>query len=415
MPPAILFVHNNFPGQFGFLCQALRARGTRVAAIGQATAPGLPDVPMVRWKHGRGTSPGIFPPATRAEADLIRGHAAAHAALALKDKGFEPGLIIGHPGWGETLFLGEVFPRARRIEYAEFFYRSEGGDVGFDPEFPPLDMEKRFRLHAKNATMALALAEADRIVAPSAFQASMLPPRLREATRIIHEGVDTEAIRPDPDASFRLPDGRVLDRSRPVVTFINRRFGPLRGCHIFFRALPALLDAVPAAEIILIGANEVGNYDPPPPAGRTWRDVYLDEIRGRVDLSRLHFTGRLPYPDMLKAIAASSAHVYLTYPFVVSWSLFEAMASGAVVIGSDTAPVREVVSHGENGLLVDFFAVDGLAAAMIDACRRPAEHQALREGARRAVVERFDRQSQCLPAWLGLVDEVLELGPRGAC
>lgn len=415
MPPAILFVHNNFPGQFGFLCPALKARGMRVAAIGQTTARGIPGVPMARWKPGRGTSPGIFPPATRAEADLIRGHAAAHAATALRDKGFRPDLIIGHPGWGETLLLGEVFPEAWRIEYAEFFYRSEGGDVGFDPEFPPLDMENRFRLHAKNATMALALVEADRIVAPSAFQASMLPPRLRESTRIIHEGVDTEAIRPDPEATFRLPDGRVLDRSRPVVTFINRHFGPLRGCHVFFRALPALLDAVPEAEIILIGAAEAGNYDPPPPAGRTWRDIYLDEIRDRVDLSRLHFTGRLPYGEMLKAIAVGSAHVYLTYPFVVSWSLFESMASGAVVIGSDTAPVREVISHGKNGLLVDFFDVAGLAAAMIDACRRPAEHQALRQGARRAVVERFDRHTRCLPEWLKLVDEALGLGARGAC
>jgi glycosyltransferase involved in cell wall biosynthesis len=412
MPLDILFVHNNFPGQFGFVVNALRARGDRVAAIGQETAPGMPDVPIARWRASRGTAKDIFGIATRAEADYIRGHAAAGAATQLQARGFEPSVIVGHPGWGETTLLGEIFPKARRIEYAEFFYRTQGGDVGFDPEFPMPDLAERFRVHAKNATMALVYAEADRIVVPTPFQGRMLPASLAPIIRTIHEGIDTDRIRPNPGATFTLPSGRVLDSSMPVVTFVNRRFEPLRGCHIFFRALPALLEAVPEAEVIMVGADEAGGYGAAPPSGQTWKQLFLAEITGRVDLDRLHFTGRLPHDRMLAAVALGRAHVFLTYPFVASWSFFEALATGAMVIGSATGPVIDVIEHGRNGLLVDFFDVAGLSAALIDACRRPEAYQPHREAARQTILDRFDQKTRTIPAWLSLIDEVAAMGPR---
>lgn len=412
MPLSVLLVHNNFPGQFGFLAEALVARGDRVAAIAADKAVGVPGVATARWSLKRGTTPGIFPPAVRAEADLLRGRAAGAAAEGLKRAGFVPDVIVGHPGWGETTMLGEVFPRARRIEYAEFYYRTRGGDVGFDPEFARDTPDEQFRVHAKNATMLLALAEADAIVAPSAFQASMLPASLARDATVIHEGVDLAAIRPNPDARFVLPDGRVAGEGRPLVTFVSRTIEPMRGAHIVFRALPALLAAVPDADVVVIGSADGKGYGMPPPEGRTWKDVFWAEIGDRVDPARAHFVGRVPHERMLAAIAAGTAHVYFTYPFVASWSLFEAMALGALVIGSDTAPVREVITHGRNGLLIDFFDVDGLAAQLIEACRRPEAFAPLRRAARATIEARYDRARIGTAPWLALIDAVAAKGPR---
>jgi len=402
-----LFVHNNFPGQFGFIAEALRSRGVQCVAIGSPTARQLPGIPLLQWRPTRGSTDGIFVPATRAEADFIRGRAAAECALALKDHGFEPDLIIGHPGWGETLFLREIFPGARQIIHGEFYYRTQGADVDFDPEFGLPSMDERFRIHAKNATMALAYSEADRIVCPTPFQASTLPEVFQARVRLIHEGVDTDHIRPKPDARLILADGRVLDRSVPVITFINRHLEPLRGFHTFVRALPKVLAQVPEAQVVVIGSGEPGGYGALPPEGTTRKRHFLSEVAEALDLRRVHFTGRLPHDQMLAALCISAAHVYYTYPFVLSWSLLEAMACECLIIGSDTAPVRDAVRHEENGLLLDFFDVGALTQALVKACQEPQTFQGLRRAARKTVLERFDRSRLCQPAWLHLVDEVM--------
>lgn len=403
----ILFVHSNFPAQLGFVAEAMRDAGHRCAAIASPTGREQPGIPLARWRAARGTTPGLFAPATRAEADLIRGRAALDAARHFAAQGFDPALIVGHPGWGETLFLRELFPKARILLYGEFYYRSHGLDVNFDPEFSAPDPERDLAVHAKNAGLALAYLEADRIVCPSEFQKQALPSPLHPRVSVIHEGVDTDRVRPLPDARFTLPDGRTLDAERPVVTFVSRRFEPLRGFHIMLRALPALMAAVPDVEILMIGADETGGYGPPPPDGKTWKEALLPEVAGRIDLGRVHFTGRVSPDALLRAMAIGRAHVYYTYPFVLSWSLFEAMAAGCLVVGSDTPPVREVVRHGENGVLADFFDADVLAEALIAACRRPEAFLPLREAARQTVLERFDRETICRPAWLRLVDEML--------
>jgi glycosyltransferase involved in cell wall biosynthesis len=402
-----LFVHNNFPGQFAFIAEALKARGVRCAAIASPTGRGIPGIPLVQWQPTRGSTEGIFPPATRAEADFIRGRAAAEGALALQKHGFNPDLIIGHPGWGETLFLKEIFPQARQIIHGEFYYRTQGADVGFDPEFGEISMDEKFRIHAKNATMALAYTEADRIVCPTPFQAGTLPEVFHPRIEVIHEGVDTDQVKPNPATTLTLPNSRVLDRSVPVITFINRRFEPLRGFHTFVRALPQVLAEIPEAQVVLIGSDEPGGYGGPAPDGTTWKQRFLSEVQDRLDLSRVHFTGRLPYDQMLAALSISAAHVYYTYPFVLSWSLLEAMASECLIVGSDTAPVRDAITHEANGLLLDFFDVDALARTLITACREPERYLPLRQAARQTVLERYDRTRQCQPAWLRLVDEVM--------
>ena len=400
----VLFVHNNFPGQFGFLADALAARGMRVAVIGSRTAKSA-AYPVQRWNIPRGSTPNIFPPATRAEADLLRAHAAVDRAVAFRKQGFNPELIIGHPGWGETLLLDQVWPGAKQILHGEFYYHPHGADVGFDPEFSPKpSLAESLRIASKNATMALAYAQARAVVAPTPFQASVLPPGIRPITHIIHEGVDTDAIGPDLQTRLPLPGGRVLDRSTPVVTFINRKFEPLRGFHIFMRALPRLLQEAPEVQVVLIGSDGKGYGGDAP--GEGWRQTLMAEVGGRLDMSRVHFIGQVEHKRMLTALSVSTAHVYYTYPFVLSWSLLEAMASECLIIGSDTAPMRDAVEHGENGLLLDFFDIDALTNALLDAVRRPRDFDAMRQAARRTVVERFDRKRICLPAWLELIDRV---------
>ncbi|MBW3558316.1 MAG: glycosyltransferase [Proteobacteria bacterium] len=400
----VLFVHNNYPGQFGFLADALRERGVPCRAIGSASAK-TTDIPIQKYSLTRGTTTDIFPAATRAEADLIRAHAAVARALAHKAEGFHPELIIGHPGWGETLLLEDVYPDAKQILHGEFYYHPEGADVGFDPQFPAPDLKERLRIRAKNATMALAYVQARAIVCPTRFQASLFPRSLAPLIRVIHEGIDTDAIRPDPEATFTLANGRVLDRSTPVITFINRNFEPLRGFQVFMRALPRVLAAAPDAQVVLIGSDKKG-YGFELPEGATWKAKMLEEVGDRLDLSRVHFTGPVPHARMLAALSISAAHVYYTYPFVLSWSLLEAMASECLIIGSDTAPLRDAVEPGKNGLLFDFFDVDALSDALIQAVRRPGDFATLRRAARQTVIERYDRARLCLPAWLELIDEV---------
>lgn len=403
----ILFIHQNFPGQFPHIADALLARGYTVAAICGETAKARPGVTLHRWKLTRGSTPGIFDPATRAEADLLRAQAAAMVAWELKAKGFIPDLIIGHPGWGETVHLSEVFPGVPQIAFGEFFYKSHGGDVAFDPEFERSTPASDMKVHAKNLSMALAYSEAEVIVCPTPFQASTLPAGLQSRIRIIHEGVDISNASRKPGACFTLADGRVLDGSKPVITFINRNFERLRGFHIFMRALPALLERCPEAEVLLIGSDSGKGYGAGLPGGKTWKGVMMEELGDRLDASRLHFTGPLRHADMISALSISWAHVYYTYPFVLSWSLVEAMACECLILGSDTAPVRDAITPGINGVLNDFFDVDALSQAMIRACKHPEEFSALRPAARATAQRLFDRQTVGVPAWLNLVDELL--------
>lgn len=403
----ILFVHNNFPGQFAFLVEAAQRRGHVCAAIASKTGRALGSVPLVAYRLERGTTPGLFGPATRAEADLIRAGAVAKAAQEMAEAGFVPDLVIGHAGWGETIFLRQVFPRACQILYGEFYYHPFGADTGFDPEFPKPTPEEAMRIHAKNATGLLAYADADAVVSPTRFQAGLFPAGVRSRMRVIHEGVECGRIAPAPPRPVLLRDGTRLVPGTPVVTFVNRRFEPLRGFHTFMRALPGLLARVPDARIVLIGADQGGGYGIAAGEG-TWKARLLAELGERLDRTRLHFTGTLPNEEMHAILRVSAAHVYLTYPFVLSWSLLEAMALGCLVVGSRTAPVEEVVEHDRNGLLVDMLDPGALAATLADILARPsAAFDRLRSAARETIVARFDRRTICEPAWLDLIDEVL--------
>lgn len=405
MSAGVLFVHNNFPAQFRDLARALVERGVPCFAIGGEHAPGLPGVQMVRYRLPRGSGKDVFALAIRAEADLLRGRSALDAARWLKNQGHEPQVIVGHPGWGETSLLSHVFPEAKQVLFSEFYYHGVGSDIDFDPEFWNGDEEALIRGVAKNAVMAMALAQADAIVAPTEFQASCLPPAFRARTRVIHEGIDVDAIRPGPAEPFVLADGRAIAPGTPVVTHINNQMEPLRGLHIFARALPRLLAAVPDAQVVVIGQEKTRGYGAEAPDGRTWKQAFFEPLAPQLDLSRIHFLGRVDHERMLTALRLSSAHVYYSYPFVLSWSVVEAMASGCYVIGSDTAPVRDAIQDGVNGRLLPFFDVAALSDALIDACRDPQASASLRAAARATAVASFSR-AKGRAAWIDLLGEL---------
>lgn len=402
----ILIIHQNFPGQFVHIAQALLERGDRVVAIGGPTAKQMDGVPLARWEPGRGSTQGIFYQATRAEADMIRGTAAVRAAAELKRRGFVPDLVIAHPQWGETLYLRSVFPDAPQILLGELYYQAKGLDTDFDAEFDAPNVGEDLRIHAKNATQALAFSTGDRIVCPTPFQANSFPAVFQPMIDIIHEGVDTARAQRRPGAVLDLPNGDRLDGSKPVITFINRRFERLRGFHVFMRALQNFLAACPEAQVVLIGEEKGVSYGQALPEGQEWKDRMLAEVGDRLDLGRVHFLGHVEHSRMIDALSISWGHVYYTYPFIMSWSLLEAMACECLIIGSDVAPVRDAVTNSVDGVLNDFFDIGALTAAMVRAVREPAVFLAMRKAARETAVARFDSRSVGLPAWMSVIDRV---------
>jgi glycosyltransferase involved in cell wall biosynthesis len=397
-----LFVHNNFPAQFLHAARALTRDPTaRVAAIGSHTARTMRGVKLLKYALPDAEMASTHPFARRFDLECRRAEQVMYALTSLKVDGFIPDVIAVHAGWGESLPMRTIFPKARLIVYCEFYYGSQERDVAFDLEFPGLGADGYVGVHLKNAATLLALAECDHGVSPTGWQRSTYPKEFLDKISVIHEGVDVNRAKPDPDASYRLPSGRVLTRSDEVVTFVARNLEPLRGYHIFMRALPRILEKRPRAHVLIVGNNGT-SYGRAPAAGQTWKDIFYKEVVGRIDQRRVHFTGPLPYSDYLRVLQVSSAHVYLTYPFVLSWSLVEALSTGCLVIGSDTPPVRDAID-GTNGLLVPFFDTEQLADRVSEALAHPKRFAGFRERARRTALERYDMERTCLPRFLALL------------
>jgi glycosyltransferase involved in cell wall biosynthesis len=309
----------------------------------------------------------------------------------LRKAGFSPDVVFAHIGWGEALFLKDVFPDARIVLYCEYFYRSRGGDVGFDPGYPAT-AEQMLRLRVMNAPLLMSLDASDVGLAPTRWQWSRFPAPQRPRIAVIHDGIDTDLLCPSGSTEPEL------------ITYVARNLEPYRGFHVFMRAIPEIQRRRPRARIVVVGGEDV-SYSPRLPAGETYKKRLLKELAGKIDLSRIHFTGRIPYAQYLDLLRRSAAHVYLTYPFVLSWSMLEAMSAGCLVIGSRTAPVEEVICDGENGLLVDFFDREALAARIDEALS--LDSKPLRAAARRTVIQRYDLKSICLPAQERLVERLL--------
>ncbi len=410
-PVDVLFVHTNFPGQFKGVAQHLAQRsGTRVHAIGSRTATLVPGINVSRYSVSAQDIAASHSLARRFELECRRAEQVMYAATQMKLNKVDPKLIFAHSGWGEAIPLRELFPQARLVVYPEFFYRTRGADVGFDSEAGQLGVDGAVRISLRNAATLLALSDADMAIAPTHWQKSLFPSEYHGKLRVIHDGIDTKRLTPGK-ATFTDPStGRSFRTGDEVVTYVARNLEPYRGFHIFMRALPRIMEERPHAHILIAGGDGV-SYGSPPEGYAGWKEKLLAQLDGRLDRARLHFLGHLAYDDYVALLRVSRVHVYLTYPFVLSWSILEAMALGCIVVASDTAPVREVIDDGVTGLLTPFFDTDRLTERVVSVLANPRRHASIGRAARSQVVEAYDFERQTLPGYMRIVEEVLGAAP----
>ena len=397
----ILFVHQAFPSQFKHLAPALVEQGHEVSALTlrSVNAVAMPRINVLQYKLARSNATNGHPWTVDFESKAIRGEACMRAALRLKDNGYYPDIVFAHPGWGESLFLKTVWPDAKLKLYGEFFYHISGADVGFDPEFLSNDRADSGRVALKNANNFLQFHQADAGISPTHWQASTFPQHIRDKITVIHDGIDTEVLSPNSSASFLLDNGKSLTRDDEVITFVNRALEPYRGFHTFMRSLPILLAARPNAQVLIVGKEGV-SYGAQPPEGQSWKTIFSAEVLPQLtsqQRERIHFLGTIDYPRFINLLQISRVHVYLTYPFVLSWSLLEAMSVGCSIVASDTQPLHEAIKHDETGRLVNFFDQNALAASVIDLLEDEKTRVRLGQAARAFAVENYDLVKHCLP------------------
>ncbi|WP_024716640.1 glycosyltransferase family 4 protein [Gluconobacter oxydans] len=399
-----LFVHQNFPGQFLHFVRHLLAQGHEIVFISEANSNHIPGVRRAIYRVPRLPSMETHRSLREFEYGLLRAEAVATAARTLKGLGYEPDIIIGHHGWGELLNLVDVFPDCPILGYFEFFYHADQNDVGFDPEFPP-SPELAASVRVKNAINLQALCLANGYgQCPTQFQLGTYPVWAQEKISLLREGVNLELCSTEPQARRRnlvIKDVRITPKT-PLVTYVARDLEPYRGFHVVMRALPRILSERKDAHVILVGGDRV-SYGTLPPDGGSWREVMLRELGDRLDLERVHFVGKVEYDDFRALLRRSDAHLYLTYPFVASWSLREAMATGCPIIGSDTAPVREFITDDVTGRLVPFLEPEKIAEATLALLDDRRTARRLGQEARR-----YAEAELCLNDYLQRYDDLVD-------
>ena len=406
----LLFVHQNYPGQFRESLPKLAATGkhTIVFITQRKQVPANPvGHRIIQYNAHHVAKDDTYAYAKMFENACGTGVGAARACAQLKKEGFTPDLIVGHIGWGEMMFLKEVWPETPMAGYFEYYFIPKGGAVGHDPEFPERG-DISALLHARNAPNYLSYVRCDAGFTASDWQKSTFPELLQSKIQVLHEGIRTDLLHPDHDSPIEVPlADPPFRRGDEIVTYVARNLEPIRGVHTFLRCLPRLLHRRPKARIAIIGGDQT-SYGPKLAEGKTYVTALKQELGKRVDWSRVHFLGQIDYKHLMNLIKLSSCHVYLTVPFVVSWSLFEAMALEKTIVASDVAPVRDVIEDGSTGFLVDFFSPQKLAEKIGDVLAHPDHFRSVGETARRHVVEKYDFQTICFPQFVAFLNSVLE-------
>jgi len=401
-----LFIHQNFPGQYRHVIRMLADRpGNTVYFISQPNQNAMPGIHKIHYTVHQQKALNCHPLTADIDRSIRSGSAVAEVCRMLKSQGVHPDLIVGHCGWGETLFIKDVFPDAPLMAYFEFYYQQNGADLNFDPEFSSV-FSSVSRIRTRNAINLMAFESADWGHTPTRWQHSLHPSDMRKHITVVHEGVDTDVVKPNPQAQLTLPGkGLTLTRRDEVITYVARNLEPYRGFHTFMRALPEIQKRRPQAQIVIIGGDGV-SYGARAAPRSTYREFMLEEVGKQLNLDRVHFLGQVSYDTYLSALQISSAHIYLTYPFVLSWSCIEALAAGCLVIGSKTAPVEEVIKNGVNGLLVDFFDPRAVAVQIERVIKHKDQMQKLRDAARKTAIAGFDLKRKALPQWSALLKDL---------
>ena len=407
-PMKILFVHQNFPGQYREVFRYLVAQGTHeiVFLTQKKDVPKVEGATVITYAPHHKPAENAYAPSKYWEENCGNGLGVAFACQRLQQNGFVPDIVLGHVGWGELTFLKQVWPHVPIIGFFEYYFLAKGGSVGFDPEFPA-SAHAPFLMHARNAVNFANIQTVDLGHSPTLFQLGTFPESFHSKIYVKHDGIRTDLLRPDPKASVPLSRlNRSVTKDDEIFTYMARNMEPTRGFHVFMRALPEILEARPNARVLIIGGSEV-SYGKASDRQGGYRAEMEREVGGRLDWDRVHFLGRVPYSAYKKIIQVSRCHIYLTVPFVLSWSLLESMSMGATIVASDTAPVREVMTDGETGRLVDFFDQKALAASVVEVLADPARFAHLGQAARAHVVENYDFATQCLPEHLARINSLV--------
>jgi glycosyltransferase involved in cell wall biosynthesis len=402
-----LFVHQNFPAQYLHLVRHLIAqKAHEIIFLTEENPNFLAGVRKIVHRTPPGAGKNTHYDVREFEIAMQRAHIISGACQSLKNLGFVPDIIIGHHGWGELLNIEDVYPGVPLLGYFEFFYHVEGLDVGFDPEFP-MSAQLFSSVRTKNAVNLLALNNPGEGQTPTRFQRDVYPAWARAKINLLPEGADLDATAPDPAvrrAAFRYKDITITPKQK-LVTYVARDLEPYRGFHTLMRSLPRILRERKDVRVIIIGHDGV-SYGAKLAEG-CWREVLLRELSGQIDLDRVHFAGRVDHADYLRVLQRSDTHIYLTYPFVASWSLREALASGCMVVASDTRPVHDFVTDGENGLLTPCLDPQRLAELVVTTVDDTPRTRRLRAGAR-SYAERHLSMDGHLMAFEALIARMTE-------
>ncbi|MDX2101954.1 MAG: glycosyltransferase [Alphaproteobacteria bacterium] len=393
----ILYLEPRYPGQYPHLIRHF-ARTTQVRQVFlQSAAHPIPAVTpgvQVRSYHAEEALPASLGFGGELERAGRRAEAVRRAAQTLQAEGFRPDVVLAHGSFGEGLFIKDVFPDTRVIAFMEYYY-GVSGLIGSDPDFYPANPDAERRARLRNALVWLTMEVADAAVTPMHWQHQLFPPDLRARIQVIHDGIDTTAIRPGPAAPLQVPSGAVLHPGQPIVTFCARALEPVRGLHLVLRSLPEILARHPAARIVLVG-NPGHEYGAPAPGG-DWVTHLLDHLPTTLDRSRLIRAPFLPHADLIRLFQLSRAHIYASLPFVLSWSILEAMAAGAPVVAMATPPVLEAIRDGETGLTFPIGDTAALARQVVSLLDSPALGERLGQAGRAMVQQRYDLAQVCLP------------------
>ncbi len=398
----ILLIHPSMPSQYKYLAQVMGAdKNNQVLFI---TKPGKQDIPGVKkieYKVSRSPQPEIHRYLIEFERAICQGQEVWRVCRKLKEQGFTPDIICAHPGWGDTLFIKEIYPDVPLLSFMEFYYHAFGADVYFDKN-EPVNIDDVASVRIKNSTNLLNLEMCDWGITPTWWQLKQHPKEFHHKISVLHDGIDTDIVKPSTNKRpIQLPDGTVITEKEKIVTYICRNFEPYRGFPTVMRGIEKLVKERSDCHVLIVGND--GNGYGRNASKKTFKQQILEELT--LDASRVHFINTLPYEQYLRVLQVSDVHIYFTVPFVLSWSSMEAMSAGCLLVASDTAPVREVMQDGVNALLTDFFSPEQLAARLHEALDNQEKLQHLRDAARQTILDKYSLH-KLIPLHLALINDL---------